>query len=400
MRDWSTKSIDATLAMGTMSEERSARHGGRVVDLRRLLSMTQADLAQKTGIPQPNLSNIERGKQELTANTAFRIGQATGTPLEFFGYESPNYDAEDINFRKSSKVSAKGRDFVVQAFKEIERVSNVLSHSPARLKSTAFPVAEELDVVEDSDIELLAQDTRQALGLKDHEPIRNVVRTLERAGVAVASIAPPSGDDSLLLDGHCGLSRWSNTAPRATVAFITGQPGDRQRFTVAHELGHAVSHTRRIVPAERREVEANLFAGAFLLPKQVALQSLSETLTLHGFMRLKAEYGISIQAAIARGRRLGVISPQRHKSLMIQISSRGWRKNEPINVGTETPMRLWTELTAMYGPNPYFGASKDLGLSPILLKQWIPPRGAPVEKDPSKGQSQVISLADRSRRDR
>ncbi|MFI8660083.1 XRE family transcriptional regulator [Rhodococcus qingshengii] len=383
-----------------MTEGRSPRHGERIVDLRRLLTMTQAELAQKTGIPQPNLSNLERGKHELTASMAFRIGQATGTPLDFFGYESPSYSSDDINFRKSSRVSAKGRDFVVQAFKEIERMSNSLAYAPARLKSIDLPVAEELDIVEESDVELLAQDARDALGLKRDEPVRNVIRAIERAGVAVAPIPAPSEDNLSLLDGHCGLSRWSNGAPRATIAFIAGQSGDRQRFTVAHELGHALCHAQRTVPADRREVEANLFAGAFLLPKDVALQNLSETLTLHGFMRVKAQYGISIQAAIARGRRLGVISPQRQKSLMIQISSRGWRKNEPISVGPENPIRLWTELVAMYGPNPYFGASKDLGLPPGLLKQWIPSRDTSPMKTKSSGGSEVISLAGRSRKGR
>lgn len=87
-----------------------------------------------------------------------------------------------------------------------------------------------------------------------------MIRALERAGIAVAPLAVPTGDSQSLLDGHCGMSRWTTEQHRATVAFIIGQSTDRQRFTIAHELGHALLHRRREVPPEEREAEANLFA--------------------------------------------------------------------------------------------------------------------------------------------
>lgn len=41
---------------------------------------TQAQLARKCGIPQPNLSNIEKGKKDLTLSTLKRISYALGIP--------------------------------------------------------------------------------------------------------------------------------------------------------------------------------------------------------------------------------------------------------------------------------------------------------------------------------
>ncbi|WP_198040584.1 helix-turn-helix domain-containing protein [Rhodococcus sp. 2G] len=380
-----------------MSSSWSAHHGERVTDLRRLLSLTQGELSERSGIPQPNLSMIERGKRELTVESAYRIARATGTPLEFFGFKSATYSAEEINFRKSSKTSARGREYAVQAFKEIERISISLEKAPVRIKNTDIPVAEEADIVSDNDIEAFALDARRCAGLADDEPVRNVIRTIERTGAAVAPLAV-SVEDPALLDGHSGLSRWDESAARATVAFISGQPGDRQRFTLAHEFGHVVLHTRRNLPLELRETEANLFAGAFLLPRTVAIENLSETLTLHGYMRIKSRYGISVQAAISRAKRLGIISAQRYKSLMIQISSRGWRKAEPVEVGIEKPARLWTELTATYGPKPYFPASPDLGVAPVFLEQWIPAReGRAAGRTTTPTDSNVVSFAARGR---
>ncbi len=50
---------------------------GQTIYLKRLeKNLTQIELVQKTGIPQPNLSNIEKGKQDLTVSTFLKICHA------------------------------------------------------------------------------------------------------------------------------------------------------------------------------------------------------------------------------------------------------------------------------------------------------------------------------------
>lgn len=46
--------------------------------------MTQAELAQKAGIPQPNLSNIEKGRQDITISTLRRIAYGLGVEIADF----------------------------------------------------------------------------------------------------------------------------------------------------------------------------------------------------------------------------------------------------------------------------------------------------------------------------
>jgi len=60
-----------------------------------------------------------------------------------------------------------------------------------------------------------------------------------------------------------------------------GVPGDRQRFTVAHELGHLTLHGQ--VPAPRASADAarmkrqpNRFASAFLGPPDPLIASLEK----------------------------------------------------------------------------------------------------------------------------
>ena len=65
---------------------------GQAIYLERLKkNMTQRELALKTGMPQPNLSNIEKGKQDITISTLLKIGRALGAdPREFLVPEFRN----------------------------------------------------------------------------------------------------------------------------------------------------------------------------------------------------------------------------------------------------------------------------------------------------------------------
>jgi len=59
--------------------------GDIVFQLRMKQGLTQQALARLVGVPQPNLSNIEKGKQDVTVGTLQRIATVLGCSLtEFF----------------------------------------------------------------------------------------------------------------------------------------------------------------------------------------------------------------------------------------------------------------------------------------------------------------------------
>jgi Zn-dependent peptidase ImmA (M78 family) len=148
-----------------------------------------------------------------------------------------------------------------------------------------------------------------------------------------------------------------------------GSPVAPQRFTLAHEFAHVVLRSRRRVSEpDQREREADYFAGALLLPRRCAEEAIAESLTLGGYMPIKAEFGIPLHAIVTRAQRPGLITRDRQHSLMIQLSSRGWRNKEPVDVGRESPPLLrHTELVALHGAHPYVAASSTLGVFPALL---------------------------------
>lgn len=59
--------------------------GYQIVIQRREKGLTQAGLARRSGVPQPNLSRIERGEQDPTVSTLLRICSSLEiSPADFF----------------------------------------------------------------------------------------------------------------------------------------------------------------------------------------------------------------------------------------------------------------------------------------------------------------------------
>jgi hypothetical protein len=87
---------------------------------------------------------------------------------------------------------------------------------------------------------------------------------------------------------HAGLLR-----DGTVIEVPSRDPLSRQRFTVAHELGHAT--LRHEVPEDRIEVEANAFAAELLLPRPALAQAVSDGL---GFRAIVARFQSSRQATL------------------------------------------------------------------------------------------------------
>lgn len=342
------------------------QRGKRLTTLRHLEGLSQTELSDATGISQPQISLMERGERSVTDAAIARISAATQTPTSFFDV-SLRPQQGLLSFRKSMSASAASRDSSIARFEELERVA---IHMCERIGYPLVPLPQAEDDIDGDDIESFAMRTRASLKLEPQDPILNLTRALERRGIVVAAIA--SSRDGLL-DGHDGACRASSQIVRPVIAYVSGNPGDRERFTKAHELGHVVLHGRRPDVGDKiREREAHRFAGALLMPEDSMKQSVSENLSLNGYLVLKASWGISIQAIVARAHALDLISDARRRSLMVQISYKGWRTNEPVEVKSERPVLLRQLLTKTYGNSPYLKASVELGTAPRYLQEWAP----------------------------
>ncbi|BAM26372.1 helix-turn-helix domain-containing protein [Corynebacterium ulcerans] len=308
-------------------------NGQRLRDLRLLHGMTQKAFAEALGTPQPHLSQVERGLKpagSLIAAATFTFAPPTG----FFNTPASPYVAGSLNFR-TKKLASRTMEAANATFHELEWQARAKLAGTHYLKISRDDLPDRSEPFGIQQINRIADETRAALRIPPSGPVPNVTRSVERAGIPVIYLDNPFVD----ITDIDGISSPRIDIDRGVISVRRDQDGARTRFTRAHELGHLVMHTACRPGLENiRETEAHRFAGAFLMPSRDAVEQLSSTLTLEGFARVKARYAISISALVRRAYELGIISYDRYRSLNIQISSRGWRKTEPVSVVPETPL--------------------------------------------------------------
>lgn len=349
-----------------------AEIGHRIQRLRIANGLSQAQLAEAAAFPTGAMSMAEHGRQGLDTDVMDRIAEALGCSADYLTRQHSQPTSTRPWLRAYADASKRAVDrYVADTETAIE------AFDALRLK----PIPETLphfddDANDEDAIEDFAGEVRQAAGLEDGDVVGNCIRRTERLGVIVL----PMHDE---LGRHMGLSQRVDAAPVIRVSRprlsddgIVNPSGDRQRFTVAHELGHLALHATTPPPAtadQARLVEqqAHRFAGAFLAPADpliADLDRLGGRVTLTTLAELKKTWGVAIKMLVVRLRQLGRIDDQHARSLYKQISARKWNKTEPVTVGHEHAVWL-TKALARTGHDST-SAAAALGLDARYLQTW------------------------------
>lgn len=333
----------------------------RVRQARELRGLTQAELASRIGATQATIAHIEGNRFQPIDELVEAIAFQTGFPISFFRQDKNiDFPLGSLLFRaraampaaKRASVHRYGQVMFEMAEQMIARVSSI----PVRL-----PILSE-------DPPTAARMTRASLGLSPNSPIPNLIRTVEKAGVLVL-VLPTS------MDGWDAYSAWVGVDTRRPVIVISGDaPGDRLRFSVAHELAHLVKHQVPNGTIKHLEKEADQFAAEFLMPEAVMREEITCPVTLTGLVALKPRWKVSLQALIERSYGLGMLTERQHRYLWEQMATRGWKVREPSNldIPVERPRAVRKMAELLYGmPINYELLATDVHLSTGLVRQII-----------------------------
>jgi Zn-dependent peptidase ImmA (M78 family)/transcriptional regulator with XRE-family HTH domain len=294
--------------------------------------LTQLELAKDIDMQQSILSKIEQGFRGVSEEEVKLFGSKLSYPESFF-FQSHNLYPSNTDYRKKTAIPVKMINRV-EAMMNIYRSNIHLLLKSVELPEKSFPVIDRdgIDPVH------VARQLRTFWGVPKG-PIENLTKLLESKGIII--ILFDFGTDKI--DGRSMITQDGHPIIFLNKAFS----GDRLRLTLAHECAHIILHLSNSYifnkSEKEKEEEAWLFAAEFMMPQNEFIPQIPTKVTLSTLADLKRYWKVSMQAALTWISKNEALSDNQVKYLWYQISAKGYRKSEPIEIPKEQPT-LITEI--------------------------------------------------------
>lgn len=305
--------------------------GQNVRFLRTFRGWTVRELATNVSASPSAISAIERGR-EPKGDLLEAICIVLGVSERFLQVPiADEFTLENANFRRGHASAEKVRRRVLAQATLFSHVVNEIEKE-VQLPRENVP---RFEVTTLDDAERAAESVRLHWGFGLDRPISSVGRALENSGVLLTRLRD---DESSALDA---FSRSSTFGGRSYVVLNPAKgSASRQRFDMAHELGHLVMHSETRPQLEEREAQADRFASAFLLPRAGFLREFvpGGRVNWGTVFQMKARWGASAQAIVYRAKSLGLIDAVEARRAFAYFSSKGWRRAEPEEPPAEGPV--------------------------------------------------------------
>jgi Zn-dependent peptidase ImmA (M78 family) len=289
------------------------------------LSLRGLSDAMKNKVTAQAIGKYERGEDIPSSGVLLALSAALGVSLSYL-LDAHGIELRGVEFRTKANTSARDRAHVeTEVLEWIERYLQI--ELILELDSTQWqcPVTKPRKLRDAREAEQLAADVRNEWKL-GFDPIPNMTELLEEKGLKVLTVALPAR-----VSGFTCLVNRPDDQPALPVIVVNNQFSlERRRLTLAHELAHRLIEVDSLSEKEE-ERAANMFAGAFLMPREHLLSEVGKHRNALGYKEiigLKRLYRVSGAALLMRLRQLDVISDST-LTYAFQTIARGWRTQEP-----------------------------------------------------------------------
>lgn len=296
---------------------------------RQLRGFQQGDAAERLGVSQAMLSRIENKLVGVGDDLIERAAVAYDLPAAFFMQPDPVLGAPvsvHPMWRKKASVSAREMDQIIAELNI--RLMHLRRLMEAVEVEATYPLPRMPIDEFNGNVERVASLVRAQWQLPVG-PIQNLTRAVEAAGVVV--VHSPLGGSAV--DGVT----FSAPGLPPLIVLNVNQPGDRMRFTLAHELGHLVMHHNQ--PTQDMEQQANEFASCLLMPaRDIQPYFAQRRIDLRLLAELKPVWRVSMASLLMRARSLNLLVYNQERYLWQQFSITKIRQSEPpeLNIPLET----------------------------------------------------------------
>jgi Zn-dependent peptidase ImmA (M78 family)/transcriptional regulator with XRE-family HTH domain len=292
---------------------------------RRRRGLTKKHLAELVNVSDRAITAYEAGEMIPQPPTLEHLAKALDFPVAFFaGPDLEEIPTAAASFRSMARMTA-SQKHSAQASGTLALALHDWISARFRLPATDVP-----RVGPGVDAETAAEAVRAEWGLGE-QPVPNLIHLLEAHGVRVFSLTQECREVD-------AFSLWLH---QPFVFLNTQKSAEHSRFDAAHELGHLVMHGHHEIPQGKEiEREANQFASAFLMPAAGVLATAPRAPSIGDLIRAKRPWRVSVSALAYRLHQLHALSDWHYRRLVVEISQRRYRTDEPQPIQRETSQIL------------------------------------------------------------
>jgi len=338
--------------------------GKRIAQARKSASLSLRSLAEKVGVSQTTISKYEKEQSTPDSTMLIALAKALGVKVAYFFKVNTNIELTNLEYRKR-KVSQKELESIKsKVINFVERRFELESLYP-KAESIKFEVPNGLPkyIQFQYNIDEVALKLREIWNLGE-DPIADLSEILESKGIKVFMIDESAKNN---FDGLAGLANGEQI-----ITISKDWTGDRQRFTLAHELGHLILEGRLDSNIDE-ERASDRFAGAFLLPEKALKEKLGEkrkSLEIAELAMIKAEFGVSMQVVFIRANQVKIISYEYSNRLWKLFKKEGWDIKEPSEPYPKEKVQRFKQLVLRAVSEECISESKGAELLDMSVKKF------------------------------
>jgi Zn-dependent peptidase ImmA (M78 family)/DNA-binding XRE family transcriptional regulator len=317
--------------------------GKRLKKAREAAGLSLRDLEARLNklVTAQAIGKYERDEMMPSSTVLLAMAKALDVAPEYL-MSIQDIELAGVDFRKGAATASKEERAVeAMVLDRVERYLAIEALLPGESQSWD-PMGEwTFSIGEVDDAEGAADALRKYWNL-GIDPIPEMAELLEEHGIKVVSLELPE-----TISGSKALVRRGTSEDVPVVVVNAKHNGERQRFTLAHELAHLVLRFESELKPAKQEKAADRFAGAFLMAKEMLVSLLGQKRTavsLGELVGIKQLFKVSVAAIVVRCRQLDIISPIVFKTLWNQVRAMNLNAQgtkEPHAIAPEEPTRMW-----------------------------------------------------------
>ncbi|WP_136066376.1 helix-turn-helix domain-containing protein [Modicisalibacter radicis] len=322
------------------------------------------EVSARVGKTRQYLHKLESGQSKPTEQLMVNLADSLNVEVEFFKPKSGRLNEDQFHFRKLFTTKATIRQVAIARG---EMVNALICLLDRKLKLPRVNIPSISDIQSYDSIERVAEACRKEWGLGS-SPIGNMTRLAESLGTVVTNFNGISKEIDALSVAVERPFIVRNTAKESVC---------RQRFDIAHELGHLVMHEGVITGDRVTESQANRFASALLLPRTMMVKLFprpnGERLDWKGMREFKQTWKVSKAAILYRAKQLDLITEAQYKRGVITLRKHGEAHGEKDDylISKEPPEILDKSLSVLleYKGIDLNGIASELFVKPKFIQE-------------------------------